>query len=153
MSAPLEREPVRILLHIHSAHSVQIIYDDSDKDMTTFLHLDRGENLVDHHCFFFFEGPVSHIHHSSYEVHDFDRQVLGHEWLQQKGYENCWGVGRHVPGSQIFDYWFDPSRFIMEHYSDGDLVNCHNPTFRSKAGPNSLYIWGTYLLHISPLFF
>lgn len=112
--------------------------------MTTFLHLDCGENLVDHHCFFFFEGPVSHVHHSSFEVHDFDRQVLGHEWLREKGYENCWGVGRHVAGSQIFDYWFDPSRFIMEHYSDGDQVNCHKPTVRSRAGPNSLYIWGKY---------
>jgi hypothetical protein len=112
--------------------------------MTAFLHLDCGENLVDHHCFFFFEGPVSHVHHSSFEVHDFDRQVLGHEWLREKGYENCWGVGRHVAGSQIFDYWFDPSRFIMEHYSDGDQVNCHKPTVRSRAGPNSLYIWGKY---------
>jgi hypothetical protein len=26
--------------------------------------------------------------------------------LLQKKYENCWGVGRHVMGSQIFDYWY-----------------------------------------------
>jgi hypothetical protein len=26
----------------------------------------------------------------------------------------------------------------MEHYSDGDQVNCHKPTVRSRAGPNSL---------------
>ncbi len=46
-----------------------------------------------------------HVHHTSYETHDFDTQVLGHDWLRHKGYENCWGVGRHVMGSQIFDYW------------------------------------------------
>jgi len=28
-----------------------------------------------------------------------------YQWLTQKKYENCWGVGRHVLGSQIFDYW------------------------------------------------
>lgn len=78
----------------------------TNTDIMAFMHLDRGLELVDHHCFFFFQGPRSHVHHSSFEVWDFDTQVLGHEWLGRKGYENCWGVGRHVLGSQIFDYWW-----------------------------------------------
>ena len=73
--------------------------------MVAFMHLDRGLEFVDHHCFFFFSGPKAHIHHSSYEVFDFDAQVMGHDYLAKQGYENCWGVGRHVAGSQIFDYW------------------------------------------------
>ena len=84
---------------------LQLVYDDTGRDITTFLHLDRGAVPVDHHCFFFFEGPKSHVHHSSFETVDFDTQVLGHDWLRDKGYENCWGVGRHIMGSQIFDYW------------------------------------------------
>ena len=83
-----------------------LLYDPEGRDITTFMHLDRGHELVDHHCFFFFEGPKSHVHHSSFEVFDFDTQVLGHDWLIKKGYENCWGVGRHILGSQIFDYWY-----------------------------------------------
>lgn len=82
-----------------------IIYNKEGKDITTFLHLDRGSEAVDHHVFFFFEGPVAHVHHSSFEVHDFDVQLLGHHWLREKNYESAWGVGRHVAGSQIFDYW------------------------------------------------
>lgn len=81
-----------------------IVYE-GEKDVTTFLHLDRGVEHVDHHSFFFFEGPQFHVHHSSFEVHDFDVQALGHEWLRGKGYDLVWGVGRHVLGSQIFDYW------------------------------------------------
>lgn len=119
-----------------------IVHDAEDRDITTFLHLDRGDELVDHHCFFFFEGPVSHVHHSSYETYDFDTQVLGHDWLRGKGYENCWGVGRHVMGSQIFDYWFDTSKFILEHYVDGDLVNQSCKTNRSQASPDGLHVWG-----------
>ncbi|RSM08509.1 hypothetical protein CDV31_008146 [Fusarium ambrosium] len=119
-----------------------LVHDDNGRDITTFLHLGRGKELVDHHCFFFFEGPKSHVHHSSYETHDFDTQLLGHDWLRHKGYENCWGVGRHIMGSQIFDYWFDPSRFILEHYVDGDLVNEDNPTSHTKASPDSLHVWG-----------
>ncbi|KAE8336778.1 hypothetical protein BDV24DRAFT_154915 [Aspergillus arachidicola] len=119
-----------------------LVHDTTGRDVTAFLHLDRGSELVDHHCFFMFEGSKSHVHHSSFETHDFDTQVLGHDWLRSKGYENCWGVGRHIMGSQIFDYWFDPSGFIVEHYVDGDLVNDQLPTNRSLASPDNLHVWG-----------
>lgn len=139
-----------------------LVYDpETGKDITTFLRLDRGKEQVDHHCFFFFEGPEYHVHHSSYEVHDFDTQGLGHQWLRDKGYELVWGksfsisrilkeetnilfigVGRHVLGSQIFDYWWDTSKFMVEHYVDGDLVNHEAATTRSAAGPDGLHIWG-----------
>ena len=117
----------------------------------------------------------SHIHHSSFEVHDMDTQLLGHDWLRKGGWTNAWGVGRHVLGSQIFDYWygdppdslliflplppphtlfhslahlvididrFDASGNIIEHYSDGDLVNRDTPVSREPASPNSLFVWG-----------
>ncbi|RHZ50595.1 uncharacterized protein CDV56_103787 [Aspergillus thermomutatus] len=119
-----------------------LLHDEHGKDISAFMHLDRGEELVDHHCFFLFEGPKSHVHHSSFETTDFDTQLLGHHWLRQRGYANCWGVGRHIMGSQIFDYWFDPSGFILEHYVDGDLVNEDYPTNRSPASPNNLHVWG-----------
>lgn len=119
-----------------------LLHNAEGRDITTFMHLDRGQEFVDHHSFFFFEGPKPHVHHSSFEVFDFDTQVLGHDWLIKKGYENCWGVGRHVLGSQIFDYWFDTSKFILEHYVDGDQVNGETPITRDLASPDSLYIWG-----------
>lgn len=82
-----------------------MIYNEGGRDITAFMHLDRGQEMVDHHSFFFFEGPKSHVHHSSFEVHDFDIQSLGHQWLEDKKYKLALGVGRHVLGSQIFDYW------------------------------------------------
>lgn len=110
---------------------------------------------MDHHTFFFFEGPKFHVHHSSFETHDFDAQVLGHDWLRHRGYKNCWGVGRHIMGSQIFDYWFDPSGFIMEHYVDGDLLDDTSETQRTLASPDNLHVWGEscLLLFISLLLF
>ncbi|KAK1487561.1 glyoxalase [Colletotrichum cuscutae] len=122
---------------------VQLVHDETGRNVTVFLRLDRGEELVDHHSFFFFfEGPKFHVHHASFETHDSDLQFLGHDWLRERGYENCWGVGRHVMGSQIFDYWFDPSKFIFEHYVDGDQMNSSHPPNHSKASPDSLHIWG-----------
>jgi hypothetical protein len=37
---------------------------------------------------------------------------------------------------------FDPSRNIVEHYVDGDLVNGETPINRTKAA-DSLHVWGT----------
>ncbi|KAJ2978161.1 hypothetical protein NUW58_g7581 [Xylaria curta] len=119
-----------------------LVHDADNIDRIVFYRLDRGADEVDHHAFFLLDGPSYKVHHSSYETHDFDTQVLGHDWLREKGHKNCWGVGRHVLGSQIFDYWFDPSGFIFEHYVDGDLVTADEPTHRSQAGPGSLHVWG-----------
>jgi hypothetical protein len=45
-------------------------------------------------------------------------------------------------GSQIFDYWFDESGFVLEHYSDGDMVNSDCVPTREAAGKDTLHIWG-----------
>lgn len=47
---------------------------------------------------------------------------------------------RHVHGSQIFDYWYDPNKFIVEHYADGDLVNEDTKLLRAEAG--NMAVWG-----------
>ncbi|KAI1360852.1 glyoxalase [Xylaria arbuscula] len=118
------------------------VHEADGANVLAFYRLDRGREAVDHHSFFLAEGPSYKVHHSSYETHDFDTQVLGHDWLREKGHKNCWGVGRHVLGSQIFDYWFDPSGFIFEHYVDGDLLTADLPTQRSQAGPGTMHVWG-----------
>jgi hypothetical protein len=32
-------------------------------------------------------------------------------------------MGRHILGSQIFDYWHDPDKLMVEHFTDGDLFD------------------------------
>ncbi|RDW75504.1 hypothetical protein BP6252_06646 [Coleophoma cylindrospora] len=112
------------------------------RDVAVFAHIDRGENLVDHHTFFMSTNKTSHVHHCSFEVHDFDTQNLGHQWLAKKGYKSVWGVGRHILGSQIFDYWWDTTGNMIEHYADGDLVNEHTPIGYGPVGDESLAVWG-----------
>ncbi|MDT7685064.1 MAG: hypothetical protein QOG57_5374, partial [Pseudonocardiales bacterium] len=43
--------------------------------------------------------------------------------LLDRGYHRSWGIGRHVEGSQIFDYWRDPDGFLVEHFTDGDMFD------------------------------
>lgn len=114
----------------------------SKKDVAVFLHIDVGDKYTDHHTFFMSSNPTSHVHHCSFEVHDFDSQNLGHEFLAKKGYKSVWGVGRHILGSQLFDYWWDTSGNMVEHYADGDLVNEETPVGWGEAGHESLAVWG-----------
>ena len=61
--------------------------------------------------------------HSAYQVADLDALAAGGEYLRDRGYRRSWGIGRHIQGSQIFDYWRDPDGFLVEHFSDGDLFD------------------------------
>ena len=73
-----------------------VVYKD-DKPSTCFFHIDRGLEFTDHHAFFFKPakpGQKPSVAHAAFEVHDFDIQMLGHNFLEEQGYENCWGVGR-----------------------------------------------------------
>lgn len=112
------------------------------KNVALFAHIDRGDKLVDHHTLFFTSNDTTHVHHTSFEIHDYDTQNLGHQWLAKKGYSSVWGVGRHILGSQLFDYWWDTSGNMIEHYADGDLVNEKTPIAYGPAGDESLAVWG-----------
>jgi catechol 2,3-dioxygenase-like lactoylglutathione lyase family enzyme len=107
-----------------------------------FLRCDRGNRWTDHHTIAIFNAPRAKIHHVSFEIQDFDAQYLSHEWLRSRGYRPLWGIGRHLLGSQIFDYWYDPYGNIVEHFTDGDLFRADKPVETHPAGPGSLYQWG-----------
>ncbi|XPT00023.1 hypothetical protein M3J09_009185 [Ascochyta lentis] len=111
-----------------------------------FLHIDKGKEFVDHHTIFLSRAMKPLLeptpHHCSFESDSFDTQQLGHDWLLQKGWTSCYGIGRHKYGSHIFDYWFDASGNIIEHYTDGDLVNCDTPPTYEEVQPDSIKVWG-----------
>jgi hypothetical protein len=111
-------------------------------DVATFFRLDLGEHYVDHHSLLITRGESAgtKVHHSSFEVEDLETQFMGHKWLQARKYDLVWGVGRHFHGSQVFDYWYDTSGFIIEHYADGDMVN--NTTEVTRAAAGNMAVWG-----------
>lgn len=87
-----------------------------------FLRCDRGAAPTDHHTLFLVQSPKGPgFNHAAFEVADLDDLMLGHESLKAAGHQPEWGVGRHLLGSQVFDYWRDPWGFTLEHWTDGDL--------------------------------
>ena len=60
----------------------------------------------------------------SFEVPDVDAVFMDHEYLTRLGkYEHMWGVGRHLLGSQVYDYWCDPYGRVHEQWADTDRLN------------------------------
>ena len=89
----------------------------------SFIRCDRGATPTDHHTLAMALGPSNRYVHSAYQVGDLDALAAGGEYLREQGYHRSWGIGRHIQGSQIFDYWRDPDGFLVEHFSDGDLFD------------------------------
>ena len=89
----------------------------------SFIRCDRGSTPADHHTLALALGPANRYVHSAYQVSDLDALAAGGEYLRERGYFRSWGIGRHIQGSQIFDYWRDPDGFLVEHFADGDLFD------------------------------
>jgi hypothetical protein len=89
----------------------------------SFIRCDRGTTPADHHTLALALGPANRYVHSAYQVCDLDALAAGGEYLRERGYFRSWGIGRHVQGSQLFDYWRDPDGFMVEHFADGDMFD------------------------------
>jgi hypothetical protein len=89
----------------------------------SFIRCDRGATPTDHHTLAMALGPANRYVHSAYQVSDLDALAAGGEYLKERGYLRSWGIGRHIQGSQIFDYWRDPDGFLVEHFADGDMFD------------------------------
>jgi catechol 2,3-dioxygenase-like lactoylglutathione lyase family enzyme len=121
--------------------------EDENRLVAAFLHCGLGEELTDHHTVAMVEVPKPGFDHISFEVVNWDDLVVGHNHLSELGkYKHSWGIGRHVDGSNVFDYWRDPFGNKMEHYTDGDSVNDHYPSSNSPFNPadpkTQLSVWG-----------
>lgn len=112
--------------------SEEFYVDDKSQVVGGFLRCNRGDIPTDHHTVALVQSQQTGINHVAFEVDDWDSVMLGHDYLGSKGYKSYWGVGKHILGSQIFDYWEDPYGNVHEHFTDGDLFDqSHVPTLES----------------------
>jgi catechol 2,3-dioxygenase-like lactoylglutathione lyase family enzyme len=142
--------------HFGFVPSDEVYAGDESNIIASFNRCDRGAEYVDHHVFLCVHGDHAGLNHLSFEVQDIDDVMMGHEHLARSGrYRQVWGIGRHVLGSQVFDYWADPWGRVHEHWTDTDVLNAgHKPQLHSAAdGLNSQ--WGDaapmeFINHASP---
>jgi catechol 2,3-dioxygenase-like lactoylglutathione lyase family enzyme len=107
-----------------------------------FIRCDQGSVPTDHHTLAMALQPRTDHVHSAYQVTDLDEVAASGEFLRQRGYRHAWGIGRHIQGSQIFDYWRDPDRVMFEHYTDGDVFDCLVEPGWAPLSVSGLSQWG-----------
>ena len=107
-----------------------------------FFRLDLGSTPADHHSFVLAGGIEEKYEHSAYEVVDLDALGQGHNVLRANGHRHMWGIGRHVLGSQLFDYWYDPDGMEFEHYTDGDVFTADHETHYVPLEMAGIWAWG-----------
>lgn len=108
----------------------------------SFIRCDRGATPTDHHTMAIALGPANRYVHSAFQVSDLDALAAGGEYLLGQGYFRSWGIGRHIQGSQLFDYWRDPDGFLVEHFADGDMFDDSVATGWAPFTASGLAQWG-----------
>ena len=119
---------------------VQVLPDGSP--VVTFFRLDRGDEPADHHTLALALGINAGYSHSAYELVDVDAIGMGQRVLRDNGWRHAWGIGRHILGSQIFDYWSDPWGCHHEHYCDGDVFTADVPLGIHAFSGAAMAQWG-----------
>lgn len=115
-----------------------------DLPLGAFMRCDRGDKPADHHTLFLAQLPGElGILHAAFEVSNLDDLMLGHQHLKTKKREQAWGVGRHIMGSQVFDYWKDPFGNELEHWTDGDLFTAKDPPQKMPVSALLAVQWGS----------
>ncbi|HTD05833.1 VOC family protein [Undibacterium sp.] len=107
-----------------------------------FFRLNLGSTPADHHSLVLVGGLEEKYEHSAYEVVDLDALGQGNNVLRANGHRHMWGIGRHILGSQLFDYWFDPDGMEFEHYTDGDLFTADYEPHYSPLNLSGIWAWG-----------
>lgn len=108
----------------------------------SFIRCDLGSTPADHHTVALALGPANRYVHSAYQVSDLDALAAGGEYLSERGYLRSWGIGRHIQGSQLFDYWRDPDGFLVEHFADGDAFDADVAPGWAPFTATGLSQWG-----------
>lgn len=108
-----------------------------------FIRVDSGDEYVDHHSVFIIANPVAGLQHISFESQDIDAVMADHHYLKGLNrYDHMWGIGRHLLGSQVFDYWADPFGYPHEHWADSDRLNASAGTNIWDAREGMVTQWG-----------
>jgi catechol 2,3-dioxygenase-like lactoylglutathione lyase family enzyme len=128
---------------------------DKDNLIGSFNRCDCGDEYVDHHTLFCVRNERAGLNHMSFEVPDVDAVFKDHEYLAKLGkYEHMWGVGRHLLGSQVYDYWTDPWGRVHERWADTDRLNARSGSNLLPAEEALVSQWGEdpperFIRHVS----
>jgi catechol 2,3-dioxygenase-like lactoylglutathione lyase family enzyme len=113
---------------------------DRSGDGICFMH---GIHGSDHHLIAFAKSSAPGLHHVSWDVGGVNEVGLGASQMADKGYQDGWGLGRHVLGSNYFHYVKDPWGSYSEYSADIDYIPLNHDWEAGDYLPeDGIYLWG-----------
>lgn len=97
----------------------------------------------DHHTLALAKGDGPGLHHMSFEMGNVDQIQFCAQRMIDAGYQDAWGIGRHIYGSNYFHYIRDPWNGLVEYFWDIDFIPAGAAwdVENAEPGPDSLYQW------------
>ena len=113
---------------------------DWSEHVMSFLRCD-----AEHHSIAFSAAPYASYNHTSWTMRSIDDLFRAQGRVRRAGSPLMWGTGRHGPGNQVFNYFIEPSGYVVELIADGITIDdeaAWQPTVWVRA-PQFMDLWGT----------
>jgi len=105
-----------------------------------FLH---GAHGSDHHMLALITSDHRGMHHACWDVASVQEVGLGWAQMSRAGFEQGWGLGRHVLGANYFRYVRDPWGSYSEYSADIDYIPADCDWKAGTHAPeDSMFLWG-----------
>jgi catechol 2,3-dioxygenase-like lactoylglutathione lyase family enzyme len=100
---------------------------------------------TDHHSLAIAAAPHASLNHVSFELRGIDEYMRGTGRLTRAGYQPDWGPGRHSAGDNVFSYFLDPGRNVVEYTTALQQVTDEEAWVPQVwgSGPEESDQWGT----------
>jgi catechol 2,3-dioxygenase-like lactoylglutathione lyase family enzyme len=105
-----------------------------------FMH---GAHGSDHHMLALITSDHRGMHHACWDVASIQEVGLGWAQMARAGFEQGWGLGRHVLGANYFRYVRDPWGSYSEYSADIDYIPADCDWKAGHHAPeDSMFLWG-----------
>jgi catechol 2,3-dioxygenase-like lactoylglutathione lyase family enzyme len=122
------------------------------RDVLGFKLSDWSEHVMsflrcnpEHHSIAFNAAAHAAYNHTSWTMGSIDELFRAQGRVRAFGTPLMWGTGRHGPGSQVFNYFIEPSGYVVELIADGieiaDDAAWQPQVWERK--PEFMDLWGT----------
>lgn len=117
-----------------------VLTADSSGDGVAFTYARFG---CDHHLIALVKSNGIGVHHTSWDMPSIEEVGIGAEHMRSVGYDRQWGLGRHVLGSNYFNY-------VSDSFGKWWEYNCHIDYIPKgmmwdggdQPAEDSFYLWG-----------
>jgi catechol 2,3-dioxygenase-like lactoylglutathione lyase family enzyme len=113
---------------------------DWSEHVMAFLRCNR-----EHHSIAFNAAPHAAYNHTSWTMGSIDQLFRAQGRVRAFGSPLMWGTGRHGPGAQVFNYFIEPSGYVVELIADGIEIDAEDrwePQVWQRK-PEFMDLWGT----------